>query len=187
MAQSTDDLADFLKAILPEEYHADSSLIRGIAKGLNKVEIDVDTLVAQSKLDTASDSVLTLRAKGHGMPRASGESDPALRERLKTFGGAVIPASICDVVLPILQTVDAGATCTLREHWTDGPDNGEGAWIDQAFVGQNRIFSIPDGFTVEISGAGLPASLDDPIYNSAVNAVERVRPHSARWFLLKVT
>lgn len=89
---------------------------------------------------------LDLKARGRGMPRALGESDEALRRRLRAPPDAVTPGGIVRAVNKALGYDGASYT----EYWDDGFAFGISGFGEDAFAGvRSAAVLVPAGSDIE--------------------------------------
>ncbi len=181
MARTTGEVLDALRSIVPPAYHGDdeASVLGSVAKVFSLVETTIDALYDAGLWGGATGEWLDLHALGWDVRRSDGESDGSLRSRLRDYPEQVVPAAIIAAVDPLINDVDPLADdARLMEHWKDG------AFFDQAYCDQEnaRIGSVNVAFSVIV-----PDVFGDPTddrYAAMVWAVEAIRPHGARWFLV---
>jgi len=106
-------------------------------------------------------ATLDLLAQERGLPRLQGETDEALRRRIRTLPDAVTPAAIQRAVDSYLQ--GTGATAELLEPWDYGFAVGHDP---RGAIGLNPIAGIP-AFVILVSGLAFNAIgwaiFDDPL------------------------
>lgn len=117
MPRTADELVDKALVELPGAFHGLEPLVGLAAGALALAESAVETHVAEALPSTASGAWLSLIADGQGMPRVSGESDPTLRERIRSVEGLSTAAEIVAAVNEVSGLADASDTCVLVEDW----------------------------------------------------------------------
>lgn len=176
MARSTSQVLAALKRIIPWAFHGDGSLLAGIAALFARVEALIDALRAAGTWGGAEDEWLDLHAAGLDMRRADGETDEQLLARMRGYPDMLTCDAVEAAATRALQTVDPDAEAVLLEHWRDG------AFCGSAYCGQDRPLQTNAGFTVL-----MPDVYGDPFdhrHAAVVAAVEGVRAHGARWYLV---
>lgn len=84
------------------------------------------TIAGLTDATGGADGFLDLIASGRGLPRAPGESDAALRKRIRTLPDVVTPAAILRAVNAAMEPW--GVTATMAEPWDYGFAFGVGAF-----------------------------------------------------------
>lgn len=192
MARSKADIKASIDAIVPEPYHGDETLLWAIAAALEQSEDTVDDLYDEGLWGNATGIFLDLHAAGWGLRRATSETDASLRIRLRSYPEQVTPNAIEGTAQDLVQAVDPAETAYLLEHWEDGAFAADAAstGIDgHTFADQGveylpgRIGSWADGFSIILSD-DIYGDPTDSRYEAIVAAIESIRPHGARWWLV---
>ncbi len=115
------DYLDFALAALPRWIRDDDEHLRGCAKLFGAVRVQTDYWFGNSLIGTATGAIssepdwLREHARGRGTDRQNGESDQALRNRLRNVPEALIRASILAAADAILAASSIVGSCTMVE------------------------------------------------------------------------
>lgn len=202
MARTTDELLEQLARLLPEFYDTAEPLLAGVAAGQEAAEAVAPDLRARTYFQSATGKWLTLHASGYGVIRASGETDGALRKRLRQ----VEDCATVEAIKAAVDAIIAPDECQIVEWW-DLPyldfEGGTGLWLDNqssmlsggwhSFLVlipmQSTGFSFGDHLDVDywLNVSYLGEATEDPAYASIINEVERLRAAGVFWRLVLET
>lgn len=196
MARSTADLLDQLEHFLPPEYEPMRPHLAGLAAQMREAELAGDTLEAQTKIGQAVGAFLTLIGRGYGLDRTSEETDDQFRNRIRVLEDRLTKPAIEAAVNELLAAYTTDV-CEVVEHWEGG------AFVDQAYLDQDYLYSAHNAFTVIAPLIGdFPAGedyvdqsyvdqayvgmggADHPVYPAIIARVEQLRAGGVRWWLV---
>lgn len=189
-------LAQFA-SFLPHQYCGAEPLAAGQAAAMSLVESAVDDLREQGTIGLATGIWLTLAAHGHGILRATAESDDALRIRMRSVDDEVTRPALLAFVNALLAPDEAEMLEWWEHSYLDVELEGEGGlWLDT-----ERLSGGPHSFLVLVPQRGwlsvgsfldvnlwldstfLGPGAEDSVYASIINAVNRARAAGVFWRL----
>ena len=132
MARTTAEILLQLEAALPSWALPLRPVLAGIAAQLAQVEATGESLVDFTTVEGAEGAWLTLLARGYGVQRATGETDPSIRMRLQASPDQLTRPAILGAANAML----AGLTdrqASLIEPWDDGFADRD-AWADHTIL-----------------------------------------------------
>lgn len=197
-ARSTDELLEQLMRFLPPDYCGAEDLLAAFAAALHEAEVAYGTLAGAALFGGAAGKWLTLHGHGHGVLRATGETDELLRLRMRSVADQLTPVAIKALVDSVIEPDE----CRIVEWW-DGPyadyEGDGGAWADWS---ETWASGGPNSFLVVLPSQGdftsgdyadadawadssfAGGDLEPAVYATLINLVQRARAAGVFWRLV---
>ncbi len=166
---------------LPPRYSASEAILAGGASQIAQLLNVTDDLTATSLFGGADGAWLDLHAKSYGLLRSSGETDAALRERLRSIGASVTRSAILDAVDALLVARGTAVPAQMIEFFDR---NTVLATLVVAFsfiVTRSYVVGRLNSFILIVPDFG---DLTDEVYGSIISEVNRIRGAGIRWSLI---
>lgn len=176
MARTTDEILAQMLRHLPPAYRPLKPWLAGMAAMFAEAEARGAALAEVGTFEGASGMWLRLHARGYGLTPGPGESDEALRDRLRKPERKIAPEAVLAAVNAALAPY-TDQQAVLEEWWDYAVVDDD--WVVDSV--DSHIVDLPNSFVIR-----LPLLTDDsdPSIADVAAAVFDARAAGVRWAIL---